>query len=115
MRPILCLFLLSSVLAQAQFDDSMKLPRSNFMALESIDASVVVTNRTGAVAVMGGPGRANWLSFEMTTSEGGAIAAMDVSGADIVQIQPGDSIQRRVTVGDRQLRHHCPCFPRPFR
>jgi hypothetical protein len=100
MRLILCLFLLSSVLAQAQFDVSMKLPRSNFMALESIDASVVVTNRTGAVAVMGGPGRANWLSFEMTTSEGVAIAAMDVSGADIVQIQPGDSIQRRVTVTD---------------
>ena len=100
MRLILCFIILTTLAAQAQFDVSLKLPRSNFMALEAIKATVVITNRTGATAVLGGPGRANWLSFEMVTTENTPLAAMDVSGADLVQIPPGGTIQRKVTVTD---------------
>ena len=100
MRLILCLLTLSTLFAQAQFDISMKLPHSNYMALEAISASIVITNRTGAVAVLGGPGRADWLSFNMKTSDGVEVATVNVSGADLVQIQPGGTIQRRVTVTD---------------
>ena len=84
MRLLLCLLALSAVSAFAQFDVSMKLPRANFMALEAINATVNITNRTGAEAVLGGPGRAPWLSFEMTTSEGRQLATMDASGAELV-------------------------------
>jgi hypothetical protein len=50
MRLLLCLLALSAVSASAQFDVSMKLPRANFMALEAINATVNITNRTGAEA-----------------------------------------------------------------
>lgn len=90
-----CLFASSS---WAQFDVSIKLPRANFMALEAITATVTVVNRTGATAVMGGPGRADWLSFEITTSDGQPLAQMEVDGSDIVQMQPGAAIQQKVTV-----------------
>ncbi|MEQ1748415.1 MAG: hypothetical protein ABL974_03265 [Prosthecobacter sp.] len=100
MRPLLCLLTFCVISAHAQFDVTMKLPRPNFMALEAIDATVTITNRTGAEAVLGGPGRAEWLSFEMTTSEGQQLTTMDVSGADLVQIPPGGTIARKVTVTD---------------
>ena len=100
MRLLLCLLTLCAISAHAQFDVSMKLPRPNFMALEAIQATVTITNRTGAEAVLGGPGRAEWLSFEMTTSEGQQLATMDVSGAELVQLPPGGTIQRKVTVTD---------------
>lgn len=100
MRLLFCLLFLSAAAAHAQFDVSMKLPRSNFMALESINASVTITNRSGTAAVLGGPGRASWLSFEMTTSEGVPLASMDASGAEITQIPAGGTVQRRVTVTD---------------
>jgi hypothetical protein len=97
----LFLLLLTSLLAlraQAQFDISLKLPRANFMALEAINATVQITNRTGAVAVLGGPGRADWLSFEMLTSEGTPLAQMDVDGSQILQVPPGGTVQQKVTV-----------------
>lgn len=100
MRLFLCLLTLCAITAHAQFDVSMKLPRPNFMALEAIQATVTITNRTGAEAVLGGPGRAEWLSFEMTTSEGQQLATMDVSGAELVQLPPGGTIVRKVTVTD---------------
>lgn len=83
---------------RAQFDISIKLPRANFMALEAITATVTVVNRTGTTAVLGGPGRADWLSFEITTSDGLPLAQMEVDGSDIVQMQPGAAIQQKVTV-----------------
>lgn len=95
---ITLLVLLSAFQAHAQFDVSLKLPRANFMALEAIAATVTVTNRTGATAVLGGPGRADWLSFEMTTSEGTAIAQMDVDGSEIVQVPPGGTVQQKIVV-----------------
>jgi hypothetical protein len=99
MRHLITLFTLFSAFhAHAQFDVSLKLPRANFMALEAIAATVTVTNRTGATAVLGGPGRADWLSFEMTTSEGTAIAQMDVDGSEIVQVPPGGTVQQKIVV-----------------
>ena len=94
------LFLTLAVTAQAQFQVSMTLPRTNFMALEAIPASVAITNRSGADVVLGGPGRASWLSFEMTDNSGRPLSPIDVSGADLVQIPAGGSIQRRIVVTD---------------
>lgn len=89
---------LCAVQARGQFEISMKLPRANFMAQESITATVQITNRTGAVAVLGGPGRSDWLSFEMSTSAGESLAHMDVDGSEILQLPPGGSIQQRIVV-----------------
>jgi hypothetical protein len=99
MRYIIALFvLLGTVCAHAQYDISLKLPRANFMALEAITATVTITNRTGTTAVLGGPGRADWLSFEMTTSEGTAVAQMDVDGAEIVQVPAGGTVEQKIVV-----------------
>lgn len=91
-------FFLLALSAHAQFQVSLKLPRTNFVALEPIAATVTITNRTGAEAVLGGPGRGSWLSFEMTDSSGRSLAPMDVDGTDLAQIPPGGTIQRRVMV-----------------
>lgn len=99
MRHLITLFVvLSAFQAHAQFDVSLKLPRANFMALEAIAATVTVTNRTGATAVLGGPGRADWLSFEMTTTEGTALAQMNVDGSEILQVPPGGTVQQKIVV-----------------
>lgn len=93
-------FLACAVTAQAQFQVSMTLPRTTYMALEAIPASVTITNRTGAEVVLGGPGRGSWLSFEMTDNTGRPLSPLDVSGDDMVQIPAGGTIQRKVTVTD---------------
>ena len=55
MRLLLTLLLLVAAAAHAQFNVTVTLPRSSFLALEGIAASVAITNRTGAEAVLGGP------------------------------------------------------------
>lgn len=95
---VLLITCLCAVQARGQFEIFMKLPRANFMAQESITATVQITNRTGATAVLGGPGRADWLSFEMTTSEGASLAQMDVDGSDILQVPSGGTVQQKIVV-----------------
>lgn len=89
---------LCAVQARGQFEISMKLPRANFMALEAITATVQITNRSGAMAVLGGPGRADWLSFEMLTSEGNTLAQMEVDGSQILQVPPGGTVEQKIVV-----------------
>ncbi|MDZ4289437.1 MAG: hypothetical protein U0984_15845, partial [Prosthecobacter sp.] len=97
---IFLFFLALTACAHAQFGVALALPRSTYMALEAIPASVTVTNRTGSDIVLGGPGRSSWLSFEMTDVSGHPLAPIEVSSEDLVQIPAGGSIQRKVTVTD---------------
>lgn len=97
---ILLLLLAFTACAHAQFNVTLALPRTTFMALEAIPASVTITNRTGSDAVLGGPGRGSWLSFEMTDVSGHPLAPIEVSAEDLVQIPAGGSVQRKVTVTD---------------
>ncbi|MEN3942324.1 hypothetical protein WJU23_13580 [Prosthecobacter sp. SYSU 5D2] len=94
------LFFALALTAQAQFQVSLTLPRSDFLALEAIPATVTITNRSGAEVVLGGPGRTSWLSFEMTDRTGVPLSPIDVSGADLAQIPPGGTIQRKIIVSD---------------
>lgn len=94
------LFLFLACTAQAQFAVNISLPGSNFLALEAIPVTVTITNRSGAEVVLGGPGRASWLSFEMTDQSGREIGPVEVSGVDLVQLAPGATIQRKVVVTD---------------
>ena len=94
------LFLFCALTVQAQYEVSLTLPRTNFLALEAIPATVTVTNRTGAEAVLGGPGRGSWLSFEMTDKTGLPLAPMDVSGDELIQIPAGGTIQQKIMVTD---------------
>lgn len=94
------LFFVCAFAAHAQFEVGMTLTRTNYLALEAIPASVTITNRSGAEVVLGGPGRANWLSFAMTDMTGRDLAPIEVSGAELVQIPPGGTIQKRVVVTD---------------
>lgn len=94
------LFFVMALTAQAQFQVGLTLPRTNFLALEAIPATVTVTNRTGADVVLGGPGRASWLSFEMTDRTGRSLAPMEVDSSEITQIPPGGTVQKRIMVTD---------------
>ncbi|HYF37713.1 MAG TPA: hypothetical protein VD994_20595 [Prosthecobacter sp.] len=96
----LLFFLALTAVAHAQFDIGLSLPRSTFMALEAIEASVSVTNRTGTDIVLGGPGRSSWLSFDITDAAGRSLAPIEVSSADMVQIAAGATVQRKVVVTD---------------
>ncbi|MBB5036491.1 hypothetical protein [Prosthecobacter dejongeii] len=93
-------FFLLALTAQAQFQVGLTLPRTNYMVLEAIPASVTITNRSGADVVLGGPGRAVWMSFEMTDSSGRPLAPIEVSGVELVQIPAGGTIQKKITVTD---------------
>lgn len=99
MRTLL-FFLALTACAHAQFNVNLTLPRTNFMALEAIQASVIVSNLSGADVVLGGPGRSSWLSFEMTDSTGRSLSPIDVAGDELTQIPAGGSIQRKVVVTD---------------
>ena len=99
MRFLLLLLCLTGA-AHAQFAVSLSLPRTNFLALEAIPATVTLTNRSGAEVVLGGPGRASWLSFQMTDNGGHELAPLDVDASDMVQIPPGGTIQRKIVVTD---------------
>lgn len=99
----LCFILLAALClaagsARAQYEISLKLPRANFMSQEAITATVTVTNRTGSTAVLGGPGRENWLSFEVLTSTDQSLAQMEVDASQMVQVPPGGVIQQKVKV-----------------
>jgi hypothetical protein len=94
------LFFVLALTAQAQFQVSLTLPRSDFLALEALPATVTVTNRSGAEVVLGGPGRSSWLSFEMTDRTGIPLSPIDVSAEDLAQIPPGGTIQRKIIVSD---------------
>lgn len=102
MRYLTPLFLLlaCALTAQAQYEVRLTLPRTNYLALEAIPATVTITNRTGAEAVLGGPGRGSWLSFEMTDKTGVPLAPLEVSGDELIQIPAGGTIQQKITVTD---------------
>ncbi len=95
---LLCTLCLGALSARAQYELSLKLPRANFMSQEAITATVSLVNRTGAVAVLGGPGRDNWLSFEVLTSDGQSLAQMEVDGSQLLQVPPGGVVQQKIKV-----------------
>jgi hypothetical protein len=97
---ILLLLLALTGCAHAQFGVSLSLPRTTFMALEAMPATVTVVNRTGADIVLGGPGRSSWLSFEMTDTNGHPLSPIEVSADDAVQIPAGGTVQRTIVVTD---------------
>jgi hypothetical protein len=100
MRLFLFFLLCLTGAAHAQFAVNVSLPRTNFLVLEAIPATVTLTNRSGSEVVLGGPGRASWLSFQMTDSQGHELAPLDVDASDMVQIPPGGTIQRKIVVTD---------------
>lgn len=104
MRPYLIVgFLLLALLihrADAQYGINLSLPRTTYLGLEAIAATVTIANRSGAELVLGGPGRRSWLSFEMTDSNGRQLSPIEVSGAELVQLAAGQTIQKKVIVTD---------------
>lgn len=94
------IFFALALTAQAQFHVGLALPKTNYLAMESIAASVTITNRSGAEVALGGPGRSNWLSFEMTDREGIALSPLEVSGDQMILIPPGGTISQKIIVTD---------------
>lgn len=98
MRFFILLLVSFAAAAQAQFEVELKLPRSSYVALENIPATVNVTNRSGADVVLGGPGRSSWLSINLTDSAGHTLAPIEVDGSQLTQIPAGGTISRQMNV-----------------
>lgn len=86
--------------AAAQFATNLSLPKTNFLSLEPVVATVTITNRSGADVVMTGANQSNWLTFEITDSVGRTIAP-----AGLVQQKPfvfkaGTTIAEKFVVSD---------------
>lgn len=86
---------------RAQFATNLALPKTNFLSLEPMQATVTITNRSGADVVVSGANEANWLTFEITDSVGRTLAPVGVKSEKPFIFKSGTTISEKVTVTDR--------------
>ena len=86
--------------AHAQFTTSVTLNKSNYLTNEAVEATVTITNRSGADVVMGGRGGQSWLTFEVTDPSGNRLPPMRASGEETLVFKAGSTISRKVMVSD---------------
>lgn len=80
--------------ASAQLQVDLKMERKNFVSLEPISATVTVTNTVGKDVVLGGPGRAGWLTFEVTDNTG-PVSVLRPVDAPPIMIRSGEALTRK--------------------
>jgi hypothetical protein len=98
-HPRAFLFLLLALLAtlgsaSAQLDVGMTFKKKRFLAYEVIEATVTVHNRAGKDLILGGPGGASWLTFDVSKDE-----------LPVLPIGNGVSMQNRLLPAGRSLQH----------
>lgn len=86
---------------RAQFATNLALPKTNYLSLEPMQATVTITNRSGSDVVMSGANDANWLTFEITDSVGRTLAPVGVKAEKPFIFKAGTTIAEKVTVTDR--------------
>ncbi len=105
-RPSLlaCLLVLCTLaaprLARAQFETSLTLNKTNYLAGEAVEGTVTVVNRSGSDIVMGGPNGQSWLRFEVTGPDGSQVPAMRIRTDETFVFKAGGTKRYRVYVSD---------------
>jgi hypothetical protein len=85
---------------RAQFASNLALPKTNFLSLEPMQATVTITNRSGADVVMTGSNQSNWLTFEVTDSIGRTVAPAGVVAQKPFIFKAGTTIAEKVIISD---------------
>ena len=85
---------------RAQFATNLALPKTNFLSLEPMQATVTITNRSGADVVMSGSNQSNWLTFEITDSVGRMIAPVGLLAQKPFIFKAGTTIAEKVLVSE---------------
>jgi hypothetical protein len=86
--------------ARAQFATNIALPKTNFLSLEPMQATVTITNRSGADVVMTGSNQSNWLTFEVTDSIGRTVAPSGLMAQKPFIFKAGTTIAEKVMISD---------------
>ncbi|TLD72007.1 hypothetical protein FEM03_04590 [Phragmitibacter flavus] len=100
---LLCLCLAACLFAspsqiQAQFQTNVTLNKETYLIYEGIEATVTITNRSGADVVMGGPRGGPWLGFNITDPRGHQGPTISMDGADPIIFKSGTTISRKVAI-----------------
>jgi hypothetical protein len=87
-------------MARAQFETGIQLNKEFYLTHEGVEATVTVTNRSGADVVMGGPNGSAWLSFEITDPQGRSLPPMNFRTEEEMVFKTGATITRKVALGE---------------
>ncbi len=96
-----CLLVLGMAFApksHAQFETSLSVNKDTYLTYEGLEATVTVTNRSGADVVMGGPSDLPWLSFEIINPSGNPVAPMGLRSEQNLVLKSGATISRKVVL-----------------
>lgn len=84
----------------AQFETNVKVNKDTYITYEGLEATVTVTNRSGADVVMGGPNDLPWLSFEISNPSGHPVPPMSLRSEENLVLKSGATISRKVVLSD---------------
>lgn len=102
LRLALCLlFLAGAGAARAQYEISLKLNKDIYLTYEGVEATVTVTNRTGADVVMGGPNNTAWLSFDIIDPQGRPVPPMRFQSPENIVFKSGATLSRKVALTEQ--------------
>lgn len=93
--------LASGASLRAQYEIGVKLNKETYLTYEGVEATVTITNRSGADVVMGGPNGAAWLSFDITDPQGRSVPPMRFNSEENIIFKSGATISRKVPLTDQ--------------
>lgn len=86
--------------AQAQFMTNIKLNKEIFLTHEGVEATITVSNRSGADIVMGGPNGLPWLTFDITDPDGRPSPALRARNEGTMVFKAGSTISRKILLSN---------------
>ena len=89
------------VVVNAQYETGIKLNKDTYLTHENVEATVTVTNRSGADVVMGGPNGDAWLSFDITDPNGKSLPPMRFNSEENIVFKAGNTISRKINLGEQ--------------
>lgn len=84
----------------AQFETSLTVNKDTYITYEGLEATVTITNRSGADVVMGGPNDLPWLSFEITNPAGQPVQPLSMRAEQSLVLKSGATISRKVALSE---------------
>jgi len=85
---------------QAQYMTNVTLNKVTYLTYEAVEATVTISNRSGADIVMGGPSGQSWLAFEAIAPSGNAVPAMQLLADDNMIFKSGTTISKKVLISN---------------
>lgn len=94
------LFVSIASVAHAQFETGLTINKEMYLVHEGVEATVSVTNRSGADVVMGGPNETAWLNFDITDPQGHSLTPMRFRTEEKIIFKAGATISKKVQLGE---------------